>query len=228
MQNAQILVVEDNPDVAGILADFLEAKGAEVDFASNGELGLELAINGHFDAIILDLMLPKMDGLTVAKQLRQHGCHTPVLMLTALDEKQDLLKGFAAGADDYLAKPFDFDELQARLIALINRHKGQVAQNIINYGPLQVNTAEYSVTRSGKKLVLTPTCYQILLLLINRAPQVLKREEIVHELWGDSPPSNDILRSHMYQLRNQIDKPFEQPMIMTVPKIGFKLELSGH
>ena len=224
MHNAQILIVEDNPDVAGILADFLESLGAIVDFATNGEHGYQLASDGNFDAIILDLMLPKMDGLTVAENLRNQGCATPILILTALDTKQDLLKGFSSGADDYLPKPFDLDELAARLTALIKRHRGNVAKGVLRYGPLELNTAEHSAYRNGQKLVITPTCYQILQLLMNRAPNIVKREEVIQLLWGEQTPNADSLRSHMYQLRNQVDKPFDFPMITTVPKVGFKLE----
>ncbi|ACA88508.1 response regulator transcription factor [Shewanella woodyi] len=228
MALTQLLIVEDNPDVAGILADFFESKGAVVDFATNGELGYKLALEGSFDLIILDLMLPKMDGLTVAKQLRHMGCNTPVLMLTALNDKQDLLKGFASGADDYLAKPFDLDELNARVTALINRHHGKVARGVLKFGSLELDIAKHEVYRSGKKLALTPTCYQILHHLMHKAPNIVKREELIEALWSDTPPSNDILRSHMYQLRNQLDKPFDSPILTTVPKIGFKLELTSN
>lgn len=223
MDRTKILVVEDNQDVAGILADYFEAQGAEVDFATNGELGLSLALNGTFDVIILDLMLPKMDGLTVSNKLREQGCTTPILMLTALDDKQDLLNGFASGADDYLAKPFDLDVLDVRVTALLKRQQGRVAKGLISFGEVELNTAEHQVFRQGRKLALTPACYQILQLLINKAPNVVKREELIEELWGDMPPGNDILRSHMYQLRNQLDKPFDHPVLVTVPKIGFKL-----
>ncbi len=228
MALTQLLIVEDNQDVAGILADFFESQGTEVDFAANGELGYKLALDGCFDLIILDLMLPKMDGLTVAKKLRHMGCTTPILMLTALDDKQDLLNGFASGADDYLAKPFDLDVLNARVTALINRHQGKVARGVLKYGSLELDTAKHQVYRSGKKLALTPACYQILHYLMHKAPNIVKREELIDELWGDTPPSNDILRSHMYQLRNQLDKPFETPILITVPKIGFKLELTSN
>ncbi|QDF76605.1 MULTISPECIES: response regulator transcription factor [Shewanella] len=225
MQNTQILIIEDNPDVAGVLGDYLESQGAQVDYASNGELGLRLATEGHFDAIILDLMLPKMDGYAVARALREQGASVPILMLTALDDKQDLLQGFHSGADDYLTKPFDFDELTVRLQALIKRQQGRVAQGCKQCGPLTLNIAEHTAFREGKKLQLTPSGYQILQLLISRAPNVVKREEIVQHLWGEEPPNSDILRSHMYQLRNQVDKPFDTPIILTVPKIGFRLDV---
>ncbi len=225
MPRTKLLVIEDNADVAGILADYFDAQGADVDFATNGELGYQLAIKESFDVIILDVMLPKMDGLTLAKKLREVGCATPIIMLTALDDKNDLLSGFSSGADDYLAKPFDLDVLNARVTALLNRHRGNVAISSLRYGPLELNTAEHQLYRSGHKIALTPIGYQILQILIKRAPNLVKREEIIDELWGDTPPSNDILRSHMYQLRSQVDKPFDAPILVTIPKIGFKLEL---
>ncbi|MCL1043751.1 response regulator transcription factor [Shewanella electrodiphila] len=219
----KLLIIEDNHDVAGILGDFFEAQDADLDYATNGELGLSLALEDDFDAIILDLMLPKMDGLTLCRSLREQGCTTPVLMLTALDNKTDLMTGFDSGADDYLGKPFDLDELDVRIKALIKRHRGKVAQATLRFGELELNIAQHQVKRRGMKLALTPTTYQILLLLIKNAPNVVTREQLIDEIWGQHPPGNDILRSHVYQLRNQLDKPFEQPMLMTVPKVGLRL-----
>ncbi|MEZ9139588.1 MULTISPECIES: response regulator transcription factor [unclassified Shewanella] len=219
----KLLIIEDNHDVAGILGDFFEAQDAVLDYATNGELGLSLALEEDFDAIILDLMLPKMDGLTLCRSLREQGCTTPVLMLTALDNKTDLMTGFDSGADDYLGKPFDLDELDVRIKALIKRHRGKVAQATLRFGELELNIAQHQVKRRGMKLALTPTTYQILLLLIKNAPNVVTREQLIDEIWGQHPPGNDILRSHVYQLRNQVDKPFEQPMLMTVPKVGLRL-----
>ncbi|MCC4833689.1 response regulator transcription factor [Shewanella sp. 10N.7] len=219
----KLLIIEDNHDVAGILGDFFEAQDADLDYATNGELGLSLALEEDFDAIILDLMLPKMDGLTLCRSLREQGCTTPVLMLTALDNKTDLMTGFDSGADDYLGKPFDLDELDVRIKALIKRHRGKVAQATLRFGELELNIAQHQVKRRGMKLALTPTTYQILLLLIKNAPNVVTREQLIDEIWGQHPPGNDILRSHVYQLRNQLDKPFEQPMLMTVPKVGLRL-----
>lgn len=224
MQQSRILVVEDNHDVAGILGDFLEAKGAEVDFAANGLLGLKLASSGEFDLIILDLMLPKLDGLSVCRQLRESGIATPVLMLTALDGKQELLEGFKSGTDDYLSKPFDFDELEARLSAMLRRARGTTAAQTIQIGELELDPRRHQVQRNGQRLVLTPTCYQILELLMRQHPAMVRREHLIDSLWGEAAPDKDILRSHMYQLRNQLDKPFAYPMLVTVPKQGFRLQ----
>lgn len=135
---SRILVVEDNEELQGILADFLEVKGAEVDFASNGFLGLNLALKHEFDAIILDVMMPKKDGMQVAKELRENGITTPILMLTALNGQQDLLAGFESGVDDFVSKPFQFPELEVRLISLIKRYKGNVTRTRLHYGDLSI------------------------------------------------------------------------------------------
>ncbi|MCZ4371981.1 response regulator transcription factor [Vibrio diazotrophicus] len=220
----KILLVEDNREVAGILFDYFESEGMELDYADNGELGLKLALETPFDAIILDLMLPRMDGLTVCEKLREAGNTTPVLMLTALDSREDMLSGFKYGADDYLTKPFDLEILEARLHALIKRYRRTVTETSLEFASLRIDQKTHQAYRDGIKLSLNPTTYSILELLCQRAPDVVTREEITDMLWQDNEPNNDVLRSHIYQLRNQLDKPFESPMLVTVPKIGFRLE----
>ncbi|CAM3036086.1 MULTISPECIES: response regulator transcription factor [Vibrio] len=220
----KILLVEDNREVAGILFDYFESEGMELDYADNGELGLKLALETPFDAIILDLMLPRMDGLTVCEKLREAGNTTPVLMLTALDSREDMLSGFKYGADDYLTKPFDLEILEARLHALIKRYRRTVTETSFEFASLRIDQKTHQAYRDGIKLSLNPTTYSILELLCQRAPDVVTREEITDMLWQDNEPNNDVLRSHIYQLRNQLDKPFESPMLVTVPKIGFRLE----
>ncbi|MCF7362779.1 response regulator transcription factor [Vibrio sp. A1-b2] len=221
----KILLVEDNREVAGILFDYFESEGMELDYADNGELGLKLALETPFDAIILDLMLPRMDGLTVCEKLREAGNTTPVLMLTALDSREDMLSGFKYGADDYLTKPFDLEILEARLHALIKRYRRTVTETSLEFASLRIDQKTHQAYRDGIKLSLNPTTYSILELLCQRAPDVVTREEITDMLWQDNEPNNDVLRSHIYQLRNQLDKPFESPMLVTVPKIGFRLEM---
>jgi len=223
--NKRILVVEDNEELQGILADFLEIKGAEVDFADNGELGLQLALTHSFDAIILDVMLPKKDGMTVAKELREQGCATPVLMLTALNGQNDLVKGFESGVDDFVSKPFNFIELEVRLLALIKRFRGEVASALLSFGDLHVDQSSHKVIRNKQELTLTPVMYQIIVKLIKSAPEMVTREALIYEIWGDDAPDKDILRSHIHLLRAVLDKPFSYPMLKTVPKFGFKLEL---
>lgn len=196
----------------------------EADFADNGELALKLALESEFDAIILDVMLPKKDGMQVARELRQQGCTTPILMLTALNGEQDLLTGFDAGVDDFVSKPFQFPELEARLTALIKRYRGSVAQTRLRFGELVIDEKTHQVTRQNQVLVCSPAMYQILLILIKAQGEIVSREVLIQQLWGDDVPDKDILRSHVYLLRNILDKPFEKPMLKTVPKYGFKLE----
>ncbi|MFM2589527.1 response regulator transcription factor [Vibrio sp. TBV020] len=220
----KVLLVEDNREVAGILFDYFECEGMELDYADNGELGLQLALEGSFDLILLDLMLPRMDGLTVCNKLREAGINTPVLMLTALDNREDMLKGFKHGADDYLTKPFDLEILEARIQALIKRYRGQVANTVIQFSSLKIDQKTRQAYREDKLLALNPTTYTILELLCQKAPEVVTRQELSEKLWQESEPNNDVLRSHIYQLRNQLDKPFATPMLTTIPKIGFRLE----
>lgn len=224
LNNKQILVVEDNTELQGILADFLEIKGANTDFADNGELGIKLALAHEFDAIILDVMLPKKDGHQVASTLREQGCTTPILMLTALNGPEDLIQGFGSGADDFVTKPFNFVELEMRLSALIKRYRGDVASNIINFGSLTIDQSAHKVTREGLALTLTPVMYQLLVQLIKVAPDVVSRETLINAVWGDEVPDKDLLRGHIYLLRAAVDKPFAHPMLVTVPKLGFRLE----
>ena len=220
----KILLIEDSREVAGILFEYYESKGVELDYADNGELGFELAKAESFDLILLDLMPPRMDGLTLCNNLRDEGITTPILMLTALDNREDMLNGFKHGADDYLTKPFDFDLLDARANALIKRYKGQVATSILQFGTLKIIQKSRKAYRDDKLLVLNPTTYTILELLCQKAPEIVSRQEIAEKLWQEHEPQNDVLRSHIYQLRNQLDKPFHSPMLITVPKIGFRLE----
>lgn len=220
----KVLLVEDNREVAGILFDYFECEGMELDYADNGELGLQLALEGAFDLILLDLMLPRMDGLTVCNKLREAGVNTPVLMLTALDNREDMLKGFKHGADDYLTKPFDLEILEARIQALIKRYRGQVASTVLQFSSLRIDQKTRQAFREDKLLALNPTTYTILELLCQKAPEVVTRQELSEKLWQESEPNNDVLRSHIYQLRNQLDKPFARPMLTTIPKIGFRLE----
>lgn len=220
----RVLLVEDNREIAGMLFDYFESMEMELDYADNGELGLKLAQENDFDIILLDLMLPRMDGLTVCNKLREAGSNTPILMLTALDSRDDQLKGFQHGADDYLTKPFDLDILNARMEALLRRYKGKVASSKLTYGKVTIDQKTHRAFRDDKLLALNPTTYTILELLCLKAPEVVTRNQIAYQLWQEDEPNNDVLRSHIYQLRNQLDKPFETALLITVPKVGFRLE----
>ncbi len=208
------------------MSDFLEVKGAIADFATDGELGLELATDGNFDAIILDVMLPKLDGMQVATKLRENGISTPILMLTALNGQEDLLNSFDSGADDFVSKPFQFPELEARLIALIKRAQGLVAKQVLTYGDITIDEKKLCATRQGRALNLSAIPFQILRALVKAEGGVVSREYLIHLLWQDDSPDNDVLRSHIYLLRSIVDKPFEFSMLKTVPKQGFQLVLN--
>lgn len=219
-----ILVIEDNRDIAANIADYLEPLGHQLDFAATGTAGFELASRQRFDVIVLDLMLPGQDGLTVCRRLRQEaGVHTPVLMLTARDQLDDKLDGFAAGADDYLVKPFSIRELEARLLALVNRAAQTSRSSQLRVGDLSYNTDTLQAERSGQLLELNPVQRRLLEMLMRNTHRVVTREELEQHLWGNTPPDRDILRTHVYALRSVVDKPFDQRLIQTVHGIGYRL-----
>ncbi|WP_455201506.1 response regulator transcription factor [Kaarinaea lacus] len=220
----RILIIEDNSDLAANIYDFLEVKGHTLDAAADGITGLHLAVVNDYDAIVLDVMLPGMDGLMLCKKLREEaGKQTPVLMLTARDTLNDKLAGFGMGADDYLVKPFELQELEARLLALQRRNAGASARNL-KVGDLSFDIDTLTVRRKDKIITLTPTGLKILELLMRKSPHVVSRREIEHMLWGDEPPDSDAIRSHMHTLRVAVDHPFDQALIHTVHGIGFRLE----
>ena len=219
----RILLVEDHQEIAGIVFDYFELKGYELDHAANGQFGLELGLANSYDLIVLDVMLPRMDGLTVCRQLREQGVDTPVLMLTARDTREDILKGFAEGADDYLVKPFDLEILEARVMALYRRRQGNAAARRLQFGELALDLKTREVSRQTHCVALNPTLFTILKLLMTRAPDVVSKSELVDLIWQGEDPETDALRSHIYQLRNIIDKPFARGYIENVPKVGYRL-----
>jgi DNA-binding response OmpR family regulator len=222
-RSLRILIVEDNIDIAENIADFLEEQGHVLDFAMDGIGGLHLALTEDFDAIILDIMLPGMDGLTFCRKLREEGGkQTPVLMLTARDTLADKLEGFDAGADDYLVKPFELEELAARIGALVRR-ADHPAQQHLRVGDLEIDLGKMQAQRAGRPIDLNRACLKILTMLMQASPNVVSRKEIERVLWGDMPPGSDALRSHIYALRRAIDKPFKHPLIQTVHGIGYRL-----
>lgn len=223
-QGLHILVVEDNAVLARNLVDFLEQHGHRVDYARDGELAMQLALQNHYDVIVLDLMLPGMDGGQVCRRLREESTHhVPILMLTARDSLDDKLEGFAAGADDYLTKPFALQEVEVRCNVLSRRHLLN-RDTRLTVGDIVIDRKSQRVTRSGKLLQLHPLGYRILVLLAEAYPGVVTRSELMSRLWGDEPPDTDALRTHIYLLRQTIDKPFPTPVLITVHGVGFKLE----
>jgi len=218
------LIIEDNSDLAANIYDYLEATGHALDAAGDGITGLHLAITGEFDVIVLDLMLPGLDGITLCRKLREQAeSTTPILMLTAKDTLEDKLQGFDAGADDYLVKPFALQELEARLLALTRREARDRVRQPLRVGELSFNPATLEVRRGYSRLAPTPTGLKILELLMRNAPNVVSRKALERALWGDNPPDSDALRAHIHTLRSIVDHPFDHPLIHTIHGIGFRL-----
>ncbi len=219
-----ILLIEDNRGIAEMVGEYLERRGYAVDYAGDGVTGLHLAVSEHFDVIVLDLMLPGMDGMDVCRKLRLEAKKAiPVLMLTARDTLQDKLDGLEAGADDYLVKPFEIRELEARVRALIRRERRQVSSEVLRVGDLAFDTATLRVARAGSELQVSPIGLKLLNILMRESPRVVSRADIEREIWGDSLPDSDTLRSHLYNLRKIIDKPFQKPLLHTVHSAGYRL-----
>ena len=219
-----ILVVEDNRDIAENIADYFEPRGHTLDFAIDGLMAVKLASEQRFDIIVLDLMLPRLGGMEVCRQLRQvHHLQTPILMLTAKDQLEDKLQGFASGADDYLVKPFSLKELEARLLALIKRAQGQTTSRTLRVADLEYNLDTRQALRAGITLELNPTLRSLLELLMKKSPGIATREEMEDLIWGDHPPDKDILRTHIYNLRTIIDKPYSTKLLKTVHGTGYRL-----
>ncbi len=216
-----LLLVEDNRQLAANMIEFLEAEGFDCDYAERGDHGLALARSQTFDAIVLDLMLPGLDGLTLCNQLRAEGVSTPVLMLTARDALDDKLEGFDAGADDYLVKPFALPELVARLRALHKRRNEP--EQVLEVGDLRADLRAHLAERAGQPIQLNPSCWTLLVTLMRASPAVLSREALESAVWGDAVPDSDALRSHLYQLRKAIDKPFDKPLLHTLRHVGVAL-----
>ncbi|MGB0133506.1 response regulator transcription factor [Dokdonella sp.] len=219
----RILIIEDNPTLRDNMAALFESSGHVVSQAGDGNSGLMLALESRPDVVVLDLSLPGMDGLRVCEQLRARADrHVPVLMLTARDSLDDKLSGFSAGADDYLAKPFANAELRARCLALSMRNRAG-RDHVLRIGSLKVNRREQTAERMGQVLNLHRTSFRILLELAEAWPRTLSRSDLVTRLWGDDAPDSDPLRSHLYLLRQVLDKPFDHAMLESVHGVGYRL-----
>ncbi|MFN7519811.1 MAG: response regulator transcription factor [Lysobacteraceae bacterium] len=219
-----ILVVEDNRNLSEMMGEYLEARGFGVDYAGDGHDGYRLAVDNSYDVIVLDLMLPRMDGVELCRKLRNEAKKsTPVLMLTARDTLQDKVIGLDAGADDYLVKPFAIQELEARLRALIRRDRRQVSAEVLKVDDLILDTASLRVTRGGKEIQHSPIGLRLRTILPRESPRVVTRRDIEREIWGDGLPDSDTLRSHLYNLRKAIDRPFQKPLLHTVQTAGYRI-----
>ncbi len=219
----RVLIIEDNPDIAANLGDYLEDHGHTVDFAGDGITGLHLAIVNEFDSIVLDLALPGMDGLDVCRKLRtEAGKDTPVLMLTARDRLEDKLAGFETGADDYLVKPFELQEVEARLKVLAGRGRRRNTREL-KVGDLKYNLDTLNVSRGDEDIYLNPIGLKLLHCLMEASPNVVSRAELEMEVWGEEMPDSDSLRVHIPSLRSAIDKPLGSNLIQTRHGIGYRL-----
>lgn len=220
----RLLVVEDNPVLRVNLSAMFADAGITADFAADGLSGLQAALADPPDVLVLDLGLPGLDGLRVCERLRElSDRHIPVLMLTARDALDDKLIGFRSGADDYVVKPFSSAELLARCHALSQRHR-LGTPNVLRIGTLCIDRRDGCIQREGRTLQLQQTARQLLLALAEAWPRTLTRSELVDRIWGNAPPDSDPLRTHLYNLRQVLDRPFAMPMLKTVHGVGFRLE----
>lgn len=219
----RILVIEDNRDILSNVLDYLQLKGYGVDCAQDGFTGLHLATTAHYDLIVLDVMLPGIDGYLVCKRLREDAQgEVPILMLSARDALEDRLAGLRAGADDYLVKPFALSELAARIEAILRRSRGG-RKRLLKVADLIYDLDTFDISRAGQALKLSPLTAKLLAILMQKSPSIVRREVLEEALWGDDSPDSDSLRSHIHQLRQIIDKPFDAPLLHTLHGVGYRL-----
>lgn len=220
----RILIVEDEHKIARAIKDGLEQESYAVDVAYNGQDGLDTALNDDYDLIILDVMLPKLSGLEVCKQLRAKSNHTPVLMLTARDQNRDIVQGLNAGADDYLAKPFSFEVLLARIRALLRRPHDSLGE-VLHTADLTLNTTTKEVSRGGQLIALSAKEYALLEYLLRNEHKVLSKNNIITHVWDfDADILPNTVEVFIAYLRAKIDRPFDgPPLIQTVRGFGYKL-----
>jgi DNA-binding response OmpR family regulator len=217
-----VLLVEDQRDIAANIWDFLERRGYEVDHCADGVSGLERARNGHFDVIVLDIGLPRLDGLDLCKRLREAGHGVPVLMLTARDTLDDKLRGFAHGADDYMVKPFAMRELEAR-IRTLHRGLSRGARRADPDAMLAYDASTMTATRAGKRIPLTRLQGRLLDVLLSEAPKIVAHERLLRAAWGTAAGDMAALHTQMYELRALLDKPFDVALIRSVRGVGYRI-----
>ena len=220
----RVLLVEDDPDVAANIADYLDAREVIIDFAYDGISGLHWAVTESYDVIILDVMLPGLDGYTLCRRLRQDAeLMTPILMLTARDELTDKIEGFEAGTDDYLVKPFALPELYHRLLALARRAGKTPHEGRLRVADLICDPDIGRVERAGHLIKLSRLDLKLLIALMQASPRFLSREQLEDQVWGDEHLSDDIVRAHIYRLRKAIDRPFSLPLVNTMHGLGYAI-----
>lgn len=223
----RLLIVEDEQELAKPLKEGLEYQKYAVDLAYDGEQGERLARENTYDVVVLDIMLPKKDGISVTRSLRSDGITTPILILTAKGTVEDKTTGLDAGADDYLPKPFAFDELSARIRALLRRATPE-KKPVLTVGDLTLDPATHEVKRGEKRVELVKKDFQLLEYLMRNAERVLTRAEIEEHVWDrDAELWSDVIRSHVKTLRAKVDRGFKQKLIQTVHGVGYKISAKG-
>ena len=221
-----VLLVEDDRDLAETIVQYLELEGVRCDYASNGISGLQRMAADSYDALLLDLNLPRLDGLSLCERIRERGDDTPVLMPTARDRLQDKLDGFRAGTDDFLVKPFELEELVVRVRALTRRRSGQA--RLLRCADLEMDLTRRVVRRSGHVLKVSPIGWKLLELLLRESPAAVARERLEQAAWGDEVPPSNSLKVHMHGLRKTIDGDYPVTLVHTVSGFGFSLRDDGH
>jgi DNA-binding response OmpR family regulator len=223
----RILVVEDEPKVARFIERGLKEEHFSVDVADDGEEGLYKAVHDHYDLVILDLLLPKINGLEVLRKLRSAGSAVRVLLLTARDGIDDRVQGLDAGADDYLVKPFAFAELLARVRALLRRRVETVPE-VIEFHGLRVDTRRHKVSRDGKPISLTSKEYAVLAHLAQHPEEIVSRTRLAESVWDEQyDPFSNVIEVTVYHLRDKVDRSFARRLIHTVRGAGYVLRLEG-
>jgi DNA-binding response OmpR family regulator len=221
-----VLIVEDDRDLARNLVDFLQLQGYLVDYAPDALLAMPLLSANDYDLIVLDIMLPGQDGLTLCRRVRTElHSRVPIVMLTAKDEVDIKVSAFDIGADDYVVKPAALREIEARIRALIRRAGREVDSQVLEVGDLRLDTGTMRVERAGQPIVLPPVPLKILTLLMRRSPNVVHQAMIQREIWGDEAEDNHALIVHMHTLRNAVDKPFDSQLVHTVRGFGYRVAL---
>jgi two-component system OmpR family response regulator len=219
-----ILVIEDDSDTANYLIKGLRESGHTVDHAADGREGLYLAMEGSHEVMVIDRMLPGIDGLSIIRTLRASGNHTPVLILSALGEVDDRVHGLRAGGDDYLVKPFAYSELLARLEALLRRGIAGAAETVLRVSDLEMDLLSRTVRRAGQALELQPREFRLLEYLMRHAGQVVTRTMLLEGVWDyHFDPQTNVIDVHISRLRGKIDKGFEPALLRTVRGAGYSL-----
>lgn len=216
-----LLIVEDQTDLAANLWDYFSRRGHVVDHAADGQTGLRMAMTGGYDVIVLDLGLPRLDGLVLCRRLREAGHGVAVIMLTARDQLDDKLKGFAEGADDYVVKPFAMKELEAR-IGVLTRRRRPLGDQPLRLLGLELDPRAHLARRDGQAITLTRTQTLILECLMQESPRIVEQARLMRLVWGDEGAEPSALHTHLYALRNLVDKPFGKPLLHTVHGIGYR------